>query len=149
MFKSHIDGSEHYFTPKKVMDIQYNLGSDIMMILDDLVSLPATRERIELSVKRTTKWAKESIEYHRANQKRGKALTQSVFAIIQGGIDRELRERSAKEICELDYDGFAIGGLSVGESSEEMYDIVEWTTQFMPKDKPRYLMGVGTPEDWP
>jgi len=146
-FRSHIDGSSHYFTPKKVIDIQNNLGSDIMMILDDLVALPATQERIKASIERTTAWAKESIEYHRANQAQGKSLNQNIFAIIQGGTDPEFREKSAKELCALDYDGFAIGGLSVGEANQEMYDTVEWTTQFMPEDKPRYLMGVGTPED--
>ncbi len=147
LFRSHIDGSRHYFTPKKVLDIQYNLGSDIMMILDDLVALPATKSRIKESIDRTTRWAEESIEYHRDNQKRGIGVEQSIFAIIQGGIDREFREKSAKELCRLDFDGFAIGGLSVGESSQDMYSTVEWTTKFMPKDKPRYLMGVGTPED--
>ena len=147
MFRSHIDGSKHYFTPKKVIDIQYNLGSDIMMILDDLVALPATQERIKASIERTTRWAEESINYHRANQAKGLALEQNIFAIIQGGTDKAFREKSAKELCALDYDGFAIGGLSVGEANKDMYDTVEWTTQFMPKDKPRYLMGVGTPED--
>jgi len=146
-FRSHIDGSKHYFTPQKVLDIQYNLGSDIMMILDDLVALPATQERIKASIERTTRWAEESIEYHRANQKKGIGLVQNIFAIIQGGTDKAFREKSAKELCALDFDGFAIGGLSVGESSSDMYDTVEWTTQFMPTDKPRYLMGVGTPED--
>jgi len=147
MFRSHIDGSKHYFTPKKVIDIQYNLGSDIMMILDDLVALPATQERIKASIERTTRWAEESIDYHRGNQAKGVATEQNIFAIIQGGTDRAFREKSAKELCALDYDGFAIGGLSVGEANQDMYDTVEWTTQFMPKDKPRYLMGVGTPED--
>ena len=146
-FRSHIDGSKHYFTPKKVLDIQYNLGSDIMMILDDLVALPATQERIKASIERTTQWAKESIEYHRANQAKGKGLEQNIFAIIQGGTDKAFREKSAKELCALDFDGFAIGGLSVGEANQEMYETVEWTTQFMPTNKPRYLMGVGTPED--
>ena len=146
-FRSHIDGSKHFFTPKKVLDIQYNLGSDIMMILDDLVALPATKERIAVSIERTTAWAKESIEYHRANQQKGIGIDQNIFAIIQGGIDKEFRKKSAQELCALDFDGFAIGGLSVGELSGEMYDTVEYTTQFMPKDKPRYLMGVGTPED--
>jgi queuine tRNA-ribosyltransferase len=146
-FKSHIDGSKHYFTPKKVIDIQSNLGSDIMMILDDLVALPATQERIKASIERTTRWAKESIEYHRTNQANGKNMDQNIFAIIQGGTDRAFREKSAKELCEMDFDGFAIGGLSVGEAAQDMYDTVEWTTQFMPIDKPRYLMGVGTPED--
>ena len=146
-FRSHIDGSKHFFTPKKVLDIQYNLGSDIMMILDDLVALPATKERIAVSIERTTAWAKESIEYHRTNQQKGIGVDQNIFAIIQGGIDREFRKKSAGELCALDYDGFAIGGLSVGELNNEMYDTVEYTTQFMPTDKPRYLMGVGTPED--
>jgi queuine tRNA-ribosyltransferase len=147
LFRSHIDGSKHLFTPEKVLDIQYNLNSDIMMILDDLVALPASKERIKYSIDRTTKWAKESIEYHRENQKRGVGIDQNIFAIIQGGIDREFRKISANELCELDFDGFAIGGLSVGESNSDMYDTVEWTTNFMPIDKPRYLMGVGTPED--
>lgn len=146
-FRSHIDGSKHFFTPKKVIDIQLNLGSDIMMILDDLVALPATQERIALSIERTTKWAQESIEYFRAKQAQGIGVDQNIFAIIQGGTDKAFRTKSATELCALPYDGFAIGGLSVGEANQEMYDTVEHTTQYMPVDKPRYLMGVGTPED--
>ena len=148
MFKSHIDGSLHYFTPKSVLDAQYDFNSDIMMILDDLVALPNTRARIELSINRTTKWAKEAIEYHMSQKEKGVGVNQNIFAIIQGGIDKEFRKMSAEQLCALtDYDGFAIGGLSVGELNNEMYDTIEWTTQFMPKEKPRYLMGVGTPED--
>jgi queuine tRNA-ribosyltransferase len=148
MFKSHIDGSKHYFTPKSVLDTQYDLNSDIMMILDDLVALPNTKERIQLSIERTTKWAQEAIEYHMEQKAKGIGVNQNIFAIIQGGIDKEFRKMSAEQLCALtDYDGFAIGGLSVGEPNNEMYDTVEYTTQFMPKDKPRYLMGVGTPED--
>jgi queuine tRNA-ribosyltransferase len=147
-FRSHIDGSKHFFTPTKVIDIQNNLGSDIMMILDDLVALPATQERIALSIERTTSWAKESIEYHNANQAKGIGTEQNIFAIIQGGTDKAFRTKSATELCALtDYDGFAIGGLSVGEANQDMYDTVEHTVQYMPEDKPRYLMGVGTPED--
>ena len=146
-FRSHIDGSKHYFTPEKVLDIQYNLGSDIMMILDDLVALPATQERIRASIERTTQWAQQSIDYHRKKQSGGIGTDQSIFAIIQGGTDRAFREKSAGELCAMDFDGFAIGGLSVGEANQDMYDTVEWTTQFMPIEKPRYLMGVGTPED--
>lgn len=146
-FRSHIDGSKHFFTPKKVIDIQLNLGSDIMMILDDLVALPATQERIALSIERTTAWAEESIEYFRQKQAEGIGTDQNIFAIIQGGTDKAFRKKSAEELCALNYDGFAIGGLSVGEANEEMYETVAHTTQFMPKDKPRYLMGVGTPED--
>lgn len=147
-FKSHIDGSKHLFTPSKVIDIQNNLNSDIMMILDDLVALPATKERIATSIDRTTQWAKESIAYHKQKQEQGIGVDQNIFAIIQGGTDFEFRTKSATELCALeDYDGFAIGGLSVGEPNQAMYDTVEHTTPMMPQDKPRYLMGVGTPED--
>ncbi|QDF30103.1 tRNA guanosine(34) transglycosylase Tgt [Halarcobacter anaerophilus] len=147
-FKSHIDGSKHYFTPQSVLDTQYELGSDIMMILDDLVALPNTRERIKKSIERTTKWAEEAIKYHKEQQKKGIGVNQNIFAIIQGGTDKEFRKLSATQLCALeDYDGYAIGGLSVGEPNEEMYETVEWTTDFMPQNKPRYLMGVGTPED--
>jgi len=146
-FRSHLDGSKHHFTPQKVLDIQYNLGSDIMMILDDLAALPATQERIRDSIERTTRWAERSILYHRRRQSEGIGVGQNIFAIIQGGTDRAFRKISAGELCGLDFDGFAIGGLSVGEASGEMYDTVEWTVPFMPAEKPRYLMGVGTPED--
>jgi len=119
-----------------------------MMILNDLVSLPNTDERIELSINRTTAWAKTAIEYHMEQKAKGIGTNQNIFAIIQGGTSKKFREMSATQLCAMsDYDGFAIGGLSVGELNNEMYDTVEFTTQFMPKDKPRYLMGVGTPED--
>ena len=147
MFKSHIDGSSHYFTPEKVLDIQYNFGSDIMMILDDLVALPATQERIALSIKRTTDWAQRAITYHKQKQSEGVGVHQNIFAIIQGGTDKAFRHISANELCELPFDGFAIGGLSVGEANADMYETVAYTTPLMPTDKPRYLMGVGTPED--
>ena len=148
MFKSHIDGSKHYFTPESVLDTQYDLGSDIMMILDDLVALPNTQERIKLSIERTTNWAKKAITYHKKQQEKGIGVDQNIFAIIQGGTDKNFRKMSAEQLCALsDYDGFAIGGLSVGEPNADMYETVEWTTNFMPEDKPRYLMGVGTPED--
>lgn len=147
-FKSHIDGSMHYFTPESVLNIGYNLNSDIMMILDDLVALPASKERIALSIKRTTEWAKEAIKHHNNQKEKGTGINQNIFAIIQGGTDKEFRKISASELCALeDYDGYAIGGLSVGESNQHMYDTVEFTTPFMPRHKPRYLMGVGTPED--
>lgn len=148
IFKSHIDGSKHYFTPKSVLDTQYDLNSDIMMILDDLVALPNTNERIIKSIQRTTKWAREAISYHLEQKSKGIGVKQNIFAIIQGGTSKEFRKISAEELCSMkDYDGFAIGGLSVGEPNELMYETVEFTTQFMPEDKPRYLMGVGTPED--
>lgn len=148
-FKSHIDGSLHKFTPQKVLDIQYDFNSDIMMILDDLVALPATKQRVKESIERTTNWARQSIEYHIAQKAMCEQKSkQNIFAIIQGGTDKEFRKISANELCALeDFDGFAIGGLSVGEPNELMYDTVEFTTPLMPIDKPRYLMGVGTPED--
>lgn len=151
-FKSHIDGSLHYFTPEKVLDIQYELNSDIMMVLDDLVALPAEQERIRKSVERTTEWAKRSLEYHAIQKAYGKARTNNLFAIVQGGTDKAFRKLSAEELVSLEaegagFDGFAIGGLSVGEENSAMYDTVEWITPFLPHDKPRYLMGVGTPED--
>ncbi|PID48260.1 MAG: tRNA guanosine(34) transglycosylase Tgt [Proteobacteria bacterium] len=142
-FKSHIDGSSHRFTPKKVIDIQRNLGSDIMMVLDDLVALPASKKRIETSIKRTTIWAKEALKYHKSLPDNH----QNLFAIIQGGTDLKYREISTNELTCNNFDGFAIGGLSVGEENQQMYDVVEFTTPLMPNDKPRYLMGVGTPED--
>lgn len=152
IFKSHIDGSSHFFSPQKVLDIQYNLNSDIMMILDDLVGLPASKERIRDSIARTTKWAKNAIDYHNYKKQSaadlGRILTNNIFAIVQGGTDKEFREASAKDLTSLgDFDGYAIGGLAVGEPNEEMYATLDFTTPLLPKDKPRYLMGVGTPRD--
>ncbi|CAD7286795.1 tRNA guanosine(34) transglycosylase Tgt [Campylobacter suis] len=146
-FKSHIDGSMHYFTPRSVLDTQYDLGSDIMMILDDLVALPATKERVELSLKRTIKWADEAIRYHKSIQSKGVGVHQNIFGIIQGGTDYEARKFCAQKLCEMDFDGLAIGGLSVGESNQEMYDTVEGVMPFIDTKRPSYLMGVGTPED--
>ncbi len=146
-FRSHIDGSTHYFTPTSVIDAQHNFGSDIMMVLDDLVSLPNTPQRIETSINRTTLWAEQSLKYHKLQQSKGTGTTQNIFAIIQGGTDKDKRTKSARALCDMDFDGFAIGGLSVGESNEIMYDIVQHTTAYMPIEKPRYLMGVGTPAD--
>ena len=146
-FKSHIDGSLHLFTPKSVLDTQYALNSDLMMILDDLIALPAKKDRIDLSVKRTIKWAKQSIKYHKERQEEGIGLTQNIFAIIQGGTDYEARRLCANELAGLGFDGLAIGGLSVGEENQAMYDTVEALMPFMPENRPRYLMGVGSPED--
>jgi queuine tRNA-ribosyltransferase len=148
-FKSHIDGSKHYFTPEKVIDIQNSLGSDIMMVLDDLIALPAEKRRISDSIERTTRWAKESLKYHLETRK---DEVQNLFAIVQGGVDLDFRKKSATELTEIEisgksFDGFAIGGLSVGEPNQAMYDTVEFTAPLLPVEKPRYLMGVGTPED--
>lgn len=152
LFKSHIDGSKHFFTPQKVLEIQYDLNSDIMMILDDLVGLPASKERILKSINRTSKWANEAIIFHNAQKiqarEQGREWTNHIFAINQGGTDREFREISARDLTSMaDFDGYAIGGLAVGEPNELMYETLEFTTPLLPKDKPRYLMGVGTPQD--
>ena len=154
-FRSHIDGSTHFFTPRKVLDIQYNLNSDIMMILDDLIALPAPKERVAESIKRTIAWANESLSYH-ANMADSRPFDSSgannIFAIIQGGTDFEARKICANELVGLEcggkgFDGFAIGGLAVGEEKSAMYDTIAFTANLMPKDKIRYLMGVGTPQD--
>lgn len=130
-----------------MLDTQYLLNSDIMMVLDDLVALPSDEKRVSLSVQRTIKWAKESINYHKERQSKGLNLDNNIFGIIQGGTNYEQRKLCALELCELSFDGLAIGGLSVGEENALMYDTVEAVSEFIDENRPRYLMGVGTPED--
>ncbi|PAF50912.1 tRNA guanosine(34) transglycosylase Tgt [Helicobacter sp. 13S00401-1] len=146
-FKSHIDGSSHTFTPSKVLDIQYALNSDIMMVLDHLIGLPASKDKVLDSINRTTRWAKESIEYHKLQKELGLAKTNNIFGIMQGGTDYTLRKQSAKDLVELDFDGYAIGGLAVGEGFLEMVNTIDFSCEFLPQNKARYLMGVGTPRD--
>ncbi|WP_034621400.1 tRNA guanosine(34) transglycosylase Tgt [Desulfovermiculus halophilus] len=141
-FRSHIDGSKHWFTPQRVMDIQAGLGSDIMMVLDECVSYDANWEYTRDSVQLTTAWAQDSLQGYPPG--RGNQL---VFGIVQGGFFPDLRTRSAEEITALPFSGFAVGGLSVGEPKEVMLDILAHTAPLLPADKPRYLMGVGTPLD--
>ncbi len=139
-FRDHLSGAKHFFTPEKVIEIQETLGSDIMMAFDECPPADVDDDYMIESMERTTRWEKRCLE----------ARTRSdcaLFGIIQGGTSEKLRHRHAEQLCELPFDGFAIGGLSVGEPSEAMYDTVEFTTPVMPEDKPRYLMGVGTPED--
>ncbi|HOO45243.1 MAG TPA: tRNA guanosine(34) transglycosylase Tgt [Deltaproteobacteria bacterium] len=138
-FASHLDGSRHLLTPEKAVSIQEDLGSDIMMCLDECVAYPSTRQYVETSVQRTTLWADRCLRA----RKGGNAL----FGIVQGGIYPELRVRSAQEISSLDFDGIAIGGLSVGEGHDLMMDVLDVTLPHVPSEKPRYLMGVGTPKD--
>ena len=142
VFNSHIDGSRHMLTPEKVIDIQNIIGSDIKMVLDDCVSYQEERESVEHALKRTLSWARRSKEYFEERESRG-----SLFSIVQGGMYKELREKCALELLDLDFDGYALGGLSVGEENSLMYEIVHHTTDFLPEHKPRYLMGVGTPAD--
>ena len=136
-FASHIDGSKHLLTPEKSMEIQRALGSDIMMAFDECVPYPAEREYVEKSVERTTAWLK------RCKAAKG---NQALFGIMQGGMYGDLRRRSAEQIVELDLPGYAIGGLSVGEPKELMYEILDDCAELLPADKPRYLMGVGSPD---
>lgn len=140
-FRSHLDGSKHFLTPEKAMEIQNALGSDIMMAFDECAPYPADREYVKNSLERTTRWLKRCKDAHNNTDK------QALFGIIQGGMYKDLREQSAKEITSIDLPGYAVGGLSVGEPKPLMYDVLEHTTPFMPKDKPRYLMGVGSPDD--
>ncbi len=142
-FRSHIDGSKIFFSPETVIDFQVLLGSDIMMPLDECVFFGADYKKTFDSVKRTTFWAKRSKEYFLLKGSPGQLL----FGIIQGGFFRDLREKSLEEIINIGFDGYAIGGVSVGEPKEKMWEVVEFLAPMLPEDSPRYLMGVGAPED--
>lgn len=139
-FRSHIDGSKHFISPETSIDIQNALGSDIMMCFDECVPYPADYEYAKQSMERTTRWAKRCKEHHKDWS------TQALFGIVQGGMYRDLREQSAKDLVEMDFSGYAVGGLSVGEPMDMMCEVLDYTTPLLPKDKPRYLMGVGSPD---
>jgi queuine tRNA-ribosyltransferase len=139
-FQSHLDGSPHFLTPEKVMEIQTTLGSDIAMVLDECIPYPSPYEYVRASTSLTSRWAKRSLETRRDF---GPAL----FGIVQGGIYRDLRQESAQALVMMDFQGYAIGGLSVGEPKSAMLDVLEWTIPLLPERSPRYLMGVGRPED--
>ena len=145
-FKSHLDGSTHFLTPERVVDIQLSIGSDVMMVLDECAEYPCDRERAEKAVERTTLWAARSLAARGARVTRA-GYERVLFGIVQGSLYPDLRERSAREIVALDFPGYAIGGLSVGESKAETFDTAARTASLLPADKPRYLMGVGHPED--
>ena len=138
-FKSHLDGSSHFLTPEKATEIQMALGSDIAMVFDECAPYPCTHEYAKNSLERTSRWAKRCKEFHNRED-------QALFGIVQGGIYLDLREQSAKEIVDIDFPGYAIGGLSVGEPKHHMYEVLEHTTPLLPRDKARYLMGVGSPD---
>jgi queuine tRNA-ribosyltransferase len=139
-FQSHIDGSAHFITPETAIEIQEALGADIMMAFDQCVALPAGEAAIRDAVRRTTLWAARC----QASRRRS---DQALFGIVQGGLDAELRATSARNLVGLQFDGYAVGGLSVGESKADMYRMVESTVPELPPEKPRYLMGVGMPEN--
>uniref|UniRef100_UPI000A55D922 tRNA guanosine(34) transglycosylase Tgt n=1 Tax=Alkaliphilus transvaalensis TaxID=114628 RepID=UPI000A55D922 len=139
-FRSHLDGSKHFISPEKAVEIQTALGSDIMMAFDECPPYPADKEYVKKSLERTTRWAKRCKEAHTNTENQG------LFGIIQGGMFEDLRRQSAEELLELDFPGYAVGGLSVGEPKPIMYEVLDYTAPLMPKDKPRYLMGVGSPD---
>lgn len=138
-FSSHLDGSKHLFTPEKVMEIEEALGADIIMAFDECCAYNSTYEYTKNSMERTTRWAKRCKEAHTTEN-------QGLFGIIQGGFYKDLRKISAEDLIKLDFPGYAIGGISVGEPKEDFLDILRFTAPLMPENKPRYLMGVGTPD---
>jgi queuine tRNA-ribosyltransferase len=163
-FKSHLDGSAHFLSPERAVEIQWALGADIIMTLDECVQYPASHEALKRAVKLTTRWAARCAQAHRdaglvtyaRGTRRGETPTPNpelldphpaLFGIVQGGTDLELRRQSAEEIMEVGFEGYALGGLSVGEPKDETYDVAEYTAALLPEDQPRYLMGVGTPDD--
>ncbi|OGP21580.1 MAG: tRNA guanosine(34) transglycosylase Tgt [Deltaproteobacteria bacterium GWA2_57_13] len=139
-FQSHLDGSSHLLTPEKVVEIQQELGSDVAMVLDECIPHPATKEYAKASTDRTMRWAERSLKAHRRSD-------QALFAIVQGGMYRELRSACVERLALLPFDGYAVGGLGVGEEPSTLHAIGEFTAGFLPERRPRYLMGVGRPED--
>jgi queuine tRNA-ribosyltransferase len=166
-FRSHLDGSSHFFTPEHSMDVQIALGADIAMAFDECTEYPADRARAEESLRLTMAWARRSLDHHRAHRNevpwhnqsawvpqvprtRGPGIespTQSLFGIVQGGMYRDLRRESTERLVEMDFDGYAIGGLSVGEPRDLTLEMISEVLPLLPKDKPRYVMGVGYPDE--
>jgi queuine tRNA-ribosyltransferase len=152
-FRSHLDGSSHFFTPERSMEIQIALGADIVMAFDECTEHPASRERARESMEMTTRWAARSKTYFEAHKHEvpwfaeRDGQTQALFGIVQGGMYPDLRRESAERLLELDFPGCAIGGLSVGEPRELTREIIASTLPLLPADKPRYVMGVGYPEE--
>lgn len=140
LFRSHIDGSKHMFSPEKSMEVQNALGSDIIMAFDECPPYPSDRSYVKNSLERTTRWLRRCKDAHRNTE------MQSLFGIMQGGMYKDLRYQSAMEIVEMDLPGYAIGGLSVGEPKELMCEVLDYCVDYLPADKPRYLMGVGSPD---
>jgi queuine tRNA-ribosyltransferase len=146
-FQSHLDGSTHFLSPEIAVDVQTALGSDIMMILDDCLAYPATIFDAERSMKRSLAWAERCRRHWQSLSSAPSSTVGSLFGIVQGSIYPDLRQESAERLVQLDFPGYAIGGLAVGEPKPLMYEIIEKVEPYLPVDKPRYLMGVGTPAD--
>jgi len=140
-FQSHLDGSSHVLTPESSIAIQEALGADIIMAFDECIPYPSSREYVAASTERSSRWARRCRQARQVDD--GAAL----FGIVQGGMHRDLRAKSAADLLEIGFEGYAVGGLSVGESAELMYEVMDWTMPLLPKNQPRYVMGVGTPEN--
>lgn len=141
-FRSHYDGSKHFFSPEHVIQLQQIIGSDIMMVLDQVLPLPASEKALEEALNRTTRWAKRSLIEAKSGPNSG-----AIFAILQGGTSKKLRTQHVEQLCGEDFHGFAVGGLAVGEPNQLMYETLQHTVPQLPQNKPRYLMGVGKPHD--
>ena len=152
-FRSHLDGSSHFFTPEHSMDVQTALGADIAMAFDECTEYPAERSRAQESLRLTMAWARRSLDHFRAHQNEVVwhdelgGRTQSLFGIVQGGTYTDLRRESAERLVEMDFDGYAIGGLSVGEPRDLTLEMISEVLPLLPRDKPRYVMGVGYPDE--
>jgi queuine tRNA-ribosyltransferase len=145
-FRSHLDGAEHLLTPEKATEVQLSLGSDIAMVLDECIETPAPREKAEVALERTTEWARRARAYFLEQAANNGDLPQWQFGIVQGATFPDLRRDSARQLLDLDFPGYAVGGLAVGEPHEMTCEMTTEVTAQLPKDRPRYLMGVGRPE---
>jgi queuine tRNA-ribosyltransferase len=152
-FRSHLDGSSHFFSPEHSMDVQIALGADIAMAFDECTEYPAERRRAEESLRLTMAWAERSLTHHRENRHKtpwfdaNTGRRQNLFGIVQGGMYPDLRKQCAERLVAMDFDGYAIGGLSVGEPRELTLEMIQEVLPLLPKDKPRYVMGVGYPDE--
>jgi queuine tRNA-ribosyltransferase len=145
-FRSHLDGAEHFLTPEKAVEIQLALGSDVAMVLDECIETPAPRDKAEAALKRTTEWARRARFHFQQCARRNGNLSQWQFGIVQGATFADLRRESARQLLDLDFPGYAVGGLAVGEPHETTCEMTAEVTALLPQDRPRYLMGVGRPE---
>lgn len=139
-FKSHLDGSKHFLSPEKAIEIENSLGADIIMAFDECLPYPCDYDYAKNSLHRTIRWAERCLNAHKNTEK------QALFGIIQGGMYRDLREESVREMVKLDFPGYAVGGLSIGEPKPIMYEVLDWTAHLLPENKARYLMGIGSPD---
>lgn len=146
-FQSHLDGSSHAFTPENVTELQMGLGADIIMCFDECIPYPSSRQYTDESTARTTRWARRCRETFLRNRELAGQGGQALFGIVQGGTHRELRRRSAQELVGIGFEGYAIGGLAIGEPKEATWEAVAAAAECLPQDRPRYMMGVGFPED--